>query len=87
MTIAQAFDHLLYSPRAMHVLRDTDEVVCHTFNEKLSLLIVTMLDIDNGRPIEDAINDWPEDVQPTLRESLADVIANGNGRLSRRIDL
>lgn len=49
-------------------------------------LIVTMLDIDAGRSVDDALSVWDTGTSTILRSALLHYIESGAARLSRRID-
>ena len=55
--------------------------------KKTAELIVSMLDIDAGRSIDEALSPWNEETQVILRRSFSDFLSSGANRLSRRMDI
>ena len=53
---------------------------------KAAELIVSMLEVDAGRSVDEAIGIWMPDTARILRESFSDFVSSGEARLSRRMD-
>jgi len=58
-----------------------------TDHRKAAELIVSMLEVDAGNSVEDAISIWDQDTARILRQSFADFVSSGAERLSRRMDV
>ena len=55
-------------------------------HRKAAELIVSMLEVDAGNSVENAISIWDQDTARILRESFTDFVSSGAARLSRRMD-